>query len=160
MTGTIAVAAALVGCGGPALDSVVREAQVAPEAVVRLDDGRAVAARLDGPLVRVVDFVRGPDGWRVEERAGATSPRGGSVSAVSGGGEMIGPWPTFVFGAAPPGVARVVVAGIDGVGGQVVDGAWVVASRVENIPMGQIAWQFLDAGGGVVLSGEGLYQAP
>lgn len=38
--------------------------------------------------------------------------------------------------------------------------AGVAASRVESAAMGQVAWQFLDADGGVVLSGEGMYQAP
>lgn len=156
----VAAAAVLVGCAGPSFESVMREARIPPDAVVRLDDGRAVAARLDGPLVTVLDFTAETDGWSVERRAGGTTPRGGSVSAVSGGGEGIGEWPTFLFGSAPPGVVRVEVPGIDAVGGQVVDGAWVVASPVEDIPMGQVQWRFLDAAGTVVLSGEGLYQAP
>lgn len=54
-------------------------------------------------------------------------------------------------------MSRVAVEGLDGLGGQVVDGAWVLVFEEKGLTTDDMEWQFLDAFGNVVDSGTGIF---
>ncbi len=156
---TLAAVAALVACSQPELDDLVRDAAVKPEALVRLSDSVAVAAKPIGDGARVLYFHEVEDGgWQAQEigrsSAGSTS---GSLALVTGGGEAVGEWNSFVFGTAREEVSRVLLTGFDGEGGQVVDGAWVIALRDQELTPNDLHWTFVDAFGAVLDSGTGIF---
>lgn len=148
-------AALLGGCAGD-LGSVARQEKIPIPAIVRLSDAYAVAARPAGDDVEVVAVtaVTG-SGWSAEVIAGGG---GGEMSThlVTMGGETGQEWNSFFFGAAPEGASRVVVDDLIGSGGQVEDGAWVLAFRHRDLVPHQLTWRVLDAIGGVIASGTGI----
>lgn len=152
------VGLALTSCGASSLEAIAREHQVPRDALVRLDLDRALAARVTRAGVEVLDFQEGEDGWRAENRAGSNhAPKAGSVHIASSGHAAPGRWHTFVYGTAGPRVSRVVLVGLHGTGGQVVDGAWVIASERGDVRLVDVEWQFLDAVGNLIRAGEGPY---
>lgn len=153
------VAAALVACSPPSLEEQVRAQGIAPAAVVRLAEILAVAARDDGGRVRVIEFRMDDDERWVTQEIAAADDGGGPSSAqlFSSGGETGEAWNSFFYGTAPPSVSRVTVDGLQAEGGQVVEGAWVVALREKDVAPDQVRWEFLDAFGGVIDSGTGIF---
>lgn len=89
--------------------------------------------------------------------AGTTGSPEASAQLFAMGGETGEEWNSFSYGTAPEHVNRVTVQGREGVGGQVVDGAWVIAFRAKDLTPDDIRWQFLDASGNVVDSGTGIF---
>ncbi|MDF2735818.1 MAG: hypothetical protein K0S97_2442 [Chloroflexota bacterium] len=88
-----------------------------------------------------------------------SSPAQGGMDTVyllSYGGDTGGQWNTFVYGTAAPNVARVELDLPGGVGGQVVDGAWLVVLPDKDIVPEQLHWRFLAADGSPIREGEGL----
>jgi hypothetical protein len=157
---TLAAAVALLflqGCGPPGVEAVVARAGVRGEAVVRLEARYAVAARTVGSGAEVLAFLESDDGeWSVQQLASAELAGPNGVQMISYGGETGETWNTFVYGVAGGEVSRVVLDGRPGAGGQVIDGAWVIALRERDLEPGDIHWRFLSARGGVVASGTGI----
>lgn len=154
------LAAALSGCADD-LGSVAQQAGIAMSAIVRLDERLAVAARSDaGGGVEVLALTAdGEDGWTAEIIAGDTDgDENGPVSAdfVSLGGDTGDDWNAFLFGTAAGGASRVVVDGVNAAGGQVADGAWVLAFRSGDLQPQQLHWKVLDATGALMASGTGV----
>lgn len=150
----VLLAALLCGCADD-LGSVARQHGVAPSAIVRLSDEFAVAARRSGDGVEVVAFTGIGDRWSTEIIA---NDSGGEVTArlVTMGGTTGQEWNSFLFGTAPPASSRVVVDGLAATGGQVADGAWVVAFRERDLAPQRLTWRVLDAIGDVTASGTGI----
>jgi hypothetical protein len=155
------VALAVTACTGRSLDQVLAVDDVSQAALAWLTSERAVAAHRDGGGVRVVEYRRENGGWvrQVLATASVGSARE-SVDLVSSGGDTRDEWNTWVFGVAAPPAARVEVADLDGVGGQVVDGAWVLVMHERDLTPGDLEWRFLDPSGAVVQSGSGLTRLP
>ena len=65
-------------------------------------------------------------------------------------------WNTFVYGSAVPGTVRVEIEPSGGVGGQVVDGAWLVVLRDEDVQWSDLHWRMLAADGSELRSGVGV----
>lgn len=152
------VALALTSCGGQSLEGLVREESIAPAAIVRLSDDWAVAAVRSTASVRVLGLRSQPSGWVLEQLA-SFEIKGAVASAnlVSYDGETGLDWNTFVYGTAPRTVSRVEIEGYSGDGGQVVDGAWVIALREKGLGPSDVRWRFLSALGGVIDSGAGIF---
>ena len=101
-----------------------------------------------------------PPTWETQGLASAELLGGqGLVWLYSAGGDTGDEWNTYVFGIASPDVSRVEVEGVDGVGGQVADGAWVIASREKDLTPDDIDWRFVDPYGAVLASGHGIGRA-
>ena len=137
----------------------MRSQGLAPAAVVRLAENLAIAARNDGGRVRVIEFRMDEEERWVTREIAASDDGGGPSSAhlFSSGGETGEEWNSFFYGTAPPSVSRVTVDGFQAEGGQVVEGAWVVALREKDANPDQVRWEFLDAFGGVIDSGTGIF---
>ena len=154
--GPALVIAILLGGCAEDLGSVARLEGVAAPSLVRLDDRFAVAARRTGGDVEVLAFSADPrGGWSAAVIAGS---RGGemTVHLLALDGETRQEWNSFLFGTAPDGASRVAVDGLTGSGGQVADGAWVLAFRARDVAPRHVAWSVLDAVGGVIASGTGI----
>ena len=131
---------------------------LAPAAVVRLADDRAVVARVDRTRVQVIGFAEVEDRWTVQEIAASEAGDGpASAHLATFGGDTGDAWNTYFYGTAPGSVSRVTVDGFSAEGGQVVDGAWVLVMREKDVSPRGMRWQFLDAFGGVVDSGTGIF---
>lgn len=147
----------VVACQPASLDAAISAANVMPDAVVRLDEDLAIAAKLDGNVVKVIEFSTSGGGWGTKV-IGDYSPaeQGGiSVHLFTYGGESDAVWNSFVFGTAPPQGSRVELAGFDGTGGQVSNGAWVVALKEKDLLPPQLEWTLIDALGKPIASGSG-----
>ena len=155
----LVVALVLVACSRPSIEEQVRAEGLAPAAVVRLADDHAVAARRSAGQVVVLDLLGKSDGWDVTQIA--QSPASGTSSAqlISGGGDTGQEWNTFFYGTAPENVSRVQLEGYEAVGGQVVEGAWVLALREKDLTPDDMSWEFIDALGEVTDSGVGIFPA-
>ena len=155
----LAVAALLGGCfGPPTLADRIRDQHVSPDAVVRLSDDQAIAAKRDGSRVVVLNFSNTLRGWQTQEIASDTvGKEPSSLTLFTLGGQTNLEWNTFVYGTAPAQVSRVKLAGLDYEGGQVADGAWVIALRVRDVMPQDLHWEFVGATGGVVQSGDGIF---
>lgn len=80
-----------------------------------------------------------------------------SLHLVSYDGATGEDWNTFVFGTATPGTERVELAGFPAQrGGAVVDGAWVIALREQDIGPQDLEWRFV-AEDGSVRTGVGIF---
>ena len=79
-----------------------------------------------------------------------------SARLVTYGGETGSEWNSFTFGTAAPGVVTVHADMPDGVGGNVVDGAWVIASHAKDVTL-VLRYTFLDASGRVVEQETGVF---
>jgi hypothetical protein len=155
----LAAGIVLAGCATPmTLDEQVRASGLAPAAVVRLTDDFAVAARADGGRVRVLSFrTDAGGGWTTQELAAAD--HGGvpsSTHLVSYGGETREDWNSYFYGTAPGEASRVLVDGLGAAGGQVVNGAWVLALRQKDLAPDDMHWRFVDAFGLTIESGSGI----
>jgi hypothetical protein len=155
---TISLAVTLVvGCGVRTLEQQVRDSGLAPEAIVRLADDWAVAARRDDANVRVLSLAPERNGnWTAALLASGTGSGTPTVHLISAGGDTGNEWNSYVYGTAPADVSRVRLTGFDGEGGQVVDGAWVLALPDKDVTPADLEWQLLDALGRVVYSGAGI----
>jgi hypothetical protein len=150
------IAATIVGCART-LEQQVLDSGLAPESIVRLTDEWAVAARRDDTNVRVMSLSPDPDGnWTSGMLASGTGSGPPTVHLISAGGETATEWNTYVYGTAPVGASRVTLTGFETEGGQVVDGAWVLALRDKDVAPTDLEWQFLDALGRVIDSGSGI----
>ncbi len=151
----VAAALLLAGCqllgGRPQLP-------VQSAAVVDLGS-EAAAARLADGRVEVIVATPGDS-----DAPGAVStitsspaqPGTDTVFLLSYGGNTGGQWNTFVYGTASPNVAKVELDLPRGAGGQVVDGAWLVALSDKDITPDQLHWSFSAADGTMDREGEGL----
>jgi hypothetical protein len=118
-----------------------------------------VAARHDGGHVRVIEFrTDEEDRWIVQEIASSDDGDGPSSGhLISLGGETRDHWNSYFYGTAQANVSRVTVDGFDMEGGQVVEGAWVVVLREEDLAPDDIRWAFADAFGRSIDSGTGIF---
>jgi hypothetical protein len=151
----LVVATFLAGCRAD-LGAVARDEGISADAIVRLDDTFAVAAQRAGSRVEVVALLRtADDEWETQVIA---SGRTDEVSAhlVSAGGDTGDEWNSYLFGTAPASASRVVVAEFASSGGQVTDGAWVLAFREKDLHPDQLSWSVLDATGAILHSGSGI----
>lgn len=90
----------------------------------------------------------------------AVPPLVDRVLLLSYGGETRQEWNTFVYGTAEPGTVRVELVGFEGLGGQVVDGAWLIVLRETDVTPDQLRWRFLRADGSVRREGSGIGPGP
>ncbi|MGH2456833.1 MAG: hypothetical protein ACRDHD_11335 [Candidatus Limnocylindria bacterium] len=155
LAGLLAAACLLAGCQDDIASLAAREG-LAGGSIVRLSEGYAVAARARGGRAEVLAFLFDGERWSVQALASADVTGSESVQLVSYDGETGEEWNTFVYGLAGPSVSRVRLAGRLGVGGQVVDGAWVVALRDRGLGPADIHWSFVSAQGGALRVGSGL----
>lgn len=145
-------------CLATSLEHVVSAEQLSPAAIVRLSMDRAAVARRDDDDVEVMEFRQEGGTWVTQRLARFTigSARS-SLNLLSHDGDTADEWNTWVYGTAPETVSRVDLVGLDGEGGRVVDGAWVVVLRNRGLTPADIQWEFLDALGATVESGEGIF---
>ncbi len=129
---------------------------VPPGAIVRFD-GVAAAAVIKGGLVQVW-FARGEgDEERIDPILGADAiPPLLDRVLLSSGRETGHEGFTVVYGTAEPGTARVELDGFEGLGGQVVDGAWLIVLREADVTPEQLHWRFVRPDGTVRRAGTGL----
>jgi len=79
------------------------------------------------------------------------------VYLLSSGGETGAVYNSWVYGIAPPGAATFELAGAqDALGGQVVDGTFVVALKAKDVRPADLHWTFRAADGSVVMTGAGI----
>ena len=145
----------LSACTGVTLGTIAESEGVDRDAIVALDDGSAVAARISGNRVEVVAFRFEEDSWVADV---AAAGKAGEMTAhlVSLDGQTGEQWNSFFFGTAPAGSSRVLVEGHDARGGQVTDGAWVIAFEQKGLRPDQLSWRVLNAAGAVVEQGSGI----
>ncbi len=134
---------------------------VQPAAVVRFGDEAAAALATHG---RVEVWVARREGGEPTANpitaSAAVPPLEDRVLLLSYGGQTRLEWNTFVYGTAEPGTARVELAGFEGLGGQVVDGAWLIVLRETDVTPDQLHWRFLRPDGSVRRAGSGLRTGP
>jgi hypothetical protein len=154
------VVAGASSCLPTSLEHAVSSQQLSPAAIVRLSMDRAAIARRDGTDVEVIEFREEDGAWVTQRLARFTvGSAASSLNLVSLDGETGDEWNTWVYGTAPDTVSRVDLIGLDGEGGRVVDGAWVIVLRDRGLTPGDIEWEFLDALGATVESGAGIFPA-
>jgi hypothetical protein len=135
---------------------------VPPGAVVRFE-GVAAAALISQGRVEV--WVARPE-LIGEGKVGpitasaAVPPLVDRVFLLSYGGETRQEWNTFVYGTAEPETARVELVGFEGLGGQVVDGAWLIVLREKDVTPDQLRWRFLRPDDSVRREGTGIGPGP
>ena len=145
-------------CLPTSLEHAVSSERVSPAAIVRLSMDRAAVARRDDTAVEVIEFREEDGAWVTQPLAGFTiGPAASSLNLVSLDGQTGDEWNTWVYGTAPETVSRVDLNGLDGEGGRVVDGAWVIVLRERGLTPADIEWAFLDAFGATVESGVGIF---
>ena len=149
----------MAGCAPATLEQALDGADLTRDSLVRLADSSAVAARRSDGSVQIIGFDLSENGdWVTSVRgSGSPAPASGSAHLISTAGETDAEWNSYFFGTAPEFVSRVSVEGLEGAGGQVVGGAWVLAFREKDLVPTELRWQFLDARGRVVDSGTGLF---
>jgi len=149
-----------VSACGPGGDpvSVAAGLGIDPAAVVSI--GSAGVAPMIEPDGRVaIVAIRVHDGEWVATPITASPGRTGtdSLHLVSYAGTTGEDWNTFVFGTAAPGTERVELAGFpDQRGGRVVDGAWIIALREQDVGPQDLEWRFV-ADDGSVRTGVGIF---
>lgn len=151
----LAVTGAACRTGGLARDGAAPgpPPDVPLRAFVDIGDG-AVAARLQHGTVSLV--MRTTDGTGVINAHRVGGGRRDSAHLLSFDGPSGSDWNSFLYGTARPGVDRVEVLGMAGRGGQVIDGAWVIAFRERDLAPDDLSWRFLGPGGEVLLEGRGI----
>jgi hypothetical protein len=82
---------------------------------------------------------------------------GATVHLSSYGGQTGLAYNTFVFGLAPAGATRfeIVPAG-QALGGEVVEGVFLVALRAKDVTPQQLNWEFISEDGSVIERGSGI----
>ncbi|MBI2780606.1 MAG: hypothetical protein HYX55_02265 [Chloroflexi bacterium] len=100
---------------------------------------------------------RGVHLWLVNQDTGAqkVTPTP-TVHLFTLGGETGRTYNSFVFGAAPPGAARVELAGLQAIGGEVKGGVYILALRDKSILPTQLNWKFVTEFGAVVVQGSNI----
>lgn len=155
----LAIALQVSACGpGDSPASVAAGLGIDPAAVV--DIGTAGVAPVIEPDGRVaIVVIRVQKGEWVATPVTASPGRAGtdSLHLVSYAGATGEEWNTFVFGTAAPGTERVELAGFPGLrGGRVVDGAWIIALREQDVGPQDLEWRFV-ADDGSVRTGVGIF---
>jgi hypothetical protein len=146
----------LGACAPPAIDPAAL-LPVKPTAVVRFGDAAGAALATKGRVeVWVARWEGGEPTANPIAASAAVPPLLDRVDLVSYGGETGEEWNTFVYGTAEPGTARVELEGFDGLGGQVVDGAWLIVLRERDVAPEQLHWRFVRPDGTVRRDGTGL----
>ena len=146
----------LAGCQAD-LGSLARDEGISTDAIVRLDDAFAVAARRNASRVEVVAFVENADeAWVTQVIASGARDDEVTAHLISMGGDTGDEWNSYLYGTASESASHVVVEGFETAGGQVTDGAWVLAFRQKDLRPDQLAWSILDATGAPVESGTGI----
>jgi len=79
-----------------------------------------------------------------------------TVHLFSTGGQSGRTYNSFVFGLAPPGAVSVHLAGLDGIGGTVDGGLYVIALREKDLLPQNIAWNFQAQSGAVIAEGSNI----
>ncbi len=125
---------------------------VHPAAVVDIGDSRA-AARAHNRKVEVLVLH---DGLVSVVTSSPAVPGKAAVRLISYGGHELDAFNSFVYGTADPRIAKVAVHMAGAMGGNVVDGAWLVALPQPDVLPDQIHWQMLDASGTVHDEGVGI----
>ena len=150
--------AAAPSCLPTSLENAVSGEGLSPAAIVRLSMDRAAIARRDDTDVEILEFREEDGAWATQRLARFTIGNAdSSLNLVSLDGETGDEWNTWVYGTAPERVSRVDLIGLAGEGGRVVDGAWVIVLRDRGLTPADIQWEFLDALGATVESGEGIF---
>jgi len=93
--------------------------------------------------------------WEVQVMASGPAD-GVTAHLVSMGGDTGEEWNSYFYGTAPGSASRVVVEGVTAAGGQVTDGAWVLAFRQKDLRPDQLTWSVLDATGAILHTGAGI----
>jgi len=151
----LVAATLLAGCQAD-LGAVARDDRISADAIVRLADTFAVAARRTGSHVEVLAFSATADEeWEVQVVASGSAD-GVTAHLVSMGGDTGDEWNSYFYGTAPGSASRVVVEGFATAGGQVTDGAWVLAIRQKDLRPDQLTWSVLDATGAILHTGAGI----
>ncbi len=151
----VAAAFLLAGCqllgGRP-------ERPIQSAAVVDLGSDAVAAQLIDGRIEVLVATPREGGEPGAASTITSSPARAGTdtVYLLSYGGNTGGDWNTFVYGTAASGIARVELDLPGGVGGRVIDGAWLVALPDKEVAPDQLHWRFLAADGGTVREGQGL----
>lgn len=145
----------LAGCQAD-LGAVARDERISADAIVRLADTFAVAARRTGSHVEVLAVSAAADQeWEVQVMASGPAD-GITAHLVSMGGDTGDEWNSYFYGTAPGSASRVVAEGFATAGGQVTDGAWVLAFRQKDLRPDQLTWSVLDATGAILHTGAGI----
>lgn len=134
------------------------ELPVQSAAVVDLGSEAVAARMIDGRVEVLVARPRESGEPGAASTIASSPARAGTdtVNLMSYGGNTGEDWNTFVYGTAASGIARVELDLPGGVGGQVVDGAWLVALPDKEVAPDQLLWSFLAADGATVREGQGL----
>lgn len=150
------VTALVAGCALQTIDPASL-LPVLPAAVVRFDGQAAAALAVRGRVEVWVAYQSDGRPTAKPITASAAVPTGlDRVLLLTCGGEIAEECHTFVYGTAEPGTARVELVGVEGLGGQVVEGAWLIVLRAADVTPDQLHWRFLGADGTVRREGEGL----
>lgn len=147
----------LSSCGSPSLGQLAETEGVAPDAIVRVEDDLAFAARVSDGRITVLSFDGSEGTWVAEAIAGASvAEPGTTVGLFTLGGETGERWNTWVYGTASSSASRVALGGFDGEGGQVADGAWLIVLEDKDVAARDLEWSVLDALGAILDSGTGI----
>jgi hypothetical protein len=117
---------------------------------IQTPEGTVGVVKGDGSL-RLI-FVNGGGG-------GGSFPQGDAphVYLLSFGGETGSLYNSYVYGLAPSSAATFEVAGAtDAIGGQVVNGAFVVALKAKDVQPGDLHWTFRAVDGSILLTGANI----
>jgi hypothetical protein len=158
--GLLVALALQVSACGPGHNPVSAAAALGIDPAVVVDIGTAGVAPMiesDGRVAIVA--IRVQDGEWVATPITASPGRAGtdSLHLISYSGATGEDWNTFVFGTATPGTERVELAGFpDQRGGRVVDGAWIIALREQDVGPQDLEWRFV-ADNGSVRTGVGIF---
>lgn len=155
----LAVALQAAACG-PGANPVSAAAELGIDPAAVVDVGTAGVAPMIEPDGRVaIVAIREQDGEWVATPITASPGRAGtdSLHLVSYAGATGEGWNSFVFGTAAPGTVRVELARFaDQRGGRVVDGAWIIALREQDVGPQDLEWRFV-ADDGSVRTGVGIF---
>ncbi|HWP64126.1 MAG TPA: hypothetical protein VNO86_11715 [Candidatus Binatia bacterium] len=139
--------------------TIISLADIPPEQLVVLANDLRVGARIDSGRLDLVVAERDLFGTWTGHIITSTraTPGQDSLHLVSFGGQRDLTWNSYVFGTAAPGTTAVLVTGLEGaVGGEVVNGVWVIALPQKDLAPGDIHWTFLRADGSR-RTGEGTF---
>jgi len=154
----VAVAWQAAACG-PAEGPAEAAARLGVDPASIVDIGNAAVAPSIGPAGISIVAIRQHDGeWVVSPITTSPGPVGAdSLHLVSYGGATGEAWNSFVFGTAAPGTVAVELVGFQGQrGGQVVDGAWIIALRERDVSPQEVEWRFIGEDGSV-RTGVGIF---
>lgn len=126
--------------------------------VVQLDADTAVVARLRPEGLQLVLLSRESSGWSAHILSITRSREAqNSLHLVTYGGATGTTFNTFLYGTASPGVARVSVSEMSGIGGAVHGGTYVIALPDKDVAPEQLHWTFFGSDDTVVIQGNGIF---